>query len=128
MIKEVITIEQMMMPTFEEERPAKNLTKDVSIRIRTDPQLRDKLKTLSEKSGLSKSAVIRILIDGAKLREMPPLDYHKMTAELHAIGNNLNQIAHVANATGRIDAVGYMANVSALNAALYQIKTAVMRG
>ena len=104
------------------------MPKDVSIRIRTDPQLRDKLKTLSEKSGLSKSAVIRILIDGAKLREMPPLDYHKMTGELHAIGNNLNQIARVANATGQIDATGYMANVSALNAALYQIKTAVMTG
>ena len=103
------------------------MVKDVSIRIRTDPQLREKLKILSEKSGLSKSAVIRILIDGAKLKEMPPLDYHKMTAELHAIGNNMNQIARVANATGQIDAVGYRANVSALNAALYQIKTAVMR-
>ena len=128
MIKEVITIEQMMLPTFETERPDENMTKDISIRIRTDPRLRDKLKTLSEKSGLSRSAVIRILIDGAKIREMPPLDYHKMTAELHAIGNNLNQIARVANASGLIDAAGYMANVSALNAALYQIKTAVMRG
>jgi len=128
MIKEVITIEQMIMPSFEKERPSENMTKDVSIRIRTNPRLRDKLKTLSEKSGLSKSAVIRILIDGARLREMPPLDYHRMTAELHAIGNNLNQIARVANASGLIDAAGYMANVSALNAALYQIKTAVIRG
>ena len=59
-----------------------------------------------------------VVVDG--LREV--------LTELRRIGNNLNQIARVANATGQIDAVGYMANVSALNTALYQIKTAVMRG
>ena len=104
------------------------MTKKKMCAYRMDTATLEKLALLSEKSGLSKSAVIRILIGGGKLREMPSLDYHKMTAELHAIGNNLNQIARAANAAGQIDAAGYMAHVSALNAALYQIKAAVMGG
>ena len=53
-------------------------------------------------SGLSVSALIRKLIAGAQLRARPPDQYAGMLRELSAIGNNINQIAHWANARGDI--------------------------
>ena len=49
-------------------------------------------------SGLSTSAHIRKIIMGAQLRPRPPDTYSKLLRELSAIGNNINQIAHWANA------------------------------
>ena len=53
-------------------------------------------------TGLSVSALIRQLIAGAQLRPRPPDQYAGMLRELSAIGNNINQIAHWANARGDI--------------------------
>ena len=53
--------------------------------------------------GLSKSAYLRKLLHGYKPKTLPPLDYVRMMKELKQIGNNLNQIAFVANSTGTID-------------------------
>jgi hypothetical protein len=47
---------------------------------------------------LSVSALIRQLIAGAQLRARPPDQYATLLRELSAIGNNINQIAHWANA------------------------------
>jgi len=52
------------------------------------------------KTGLSREAYIRQLMNGYAPREMPPPDYHGMMRELNAIGNNIHQIAARANATG----------------------------
>ena len=52
------------------------------------------------KTGLSREAYIRQLMNGYTPKERPPLDYHEMMKELHAIGNRMNQIAARANATG----------------------------
>ena len=49
-------------------------------------------------SGLSTSAVIRKLVMGVQLRPRPPDQYAALLRELSAIGNNINQIAHWANA------------------------------
>ena len=49
-------------------------------------------------TGLSVSALIRQLIAGAQLRARPPDQYAALLRELSAIGNNINQIAHWANA------------------------------
>ncbi len=79
----------------------KQITKRQHLRL--DPGTRRRLEMLAEKSGKSMSAVVRLLIEGSAIREMPTADYHAMAAELHAIGNNLNQIARIANITGQID-------------------------
>ena len=57
--------------------------------------------------GLSKSAYLRKLLHGYKPKTLPPLDYFRMMKELKQIGNNLNQIAFVANSTGTIDGHEY---------------------
>ena len=49
-------------------------------------------------SGLSASAVIRQILAGVQLRPRPPDEYTRLLRELSAIGNNVNQIAHWANA------------------------------
>ena len=59
------------------------------------------MKALAAASGRSMSAVVRQLIDGAELRQIPPADYLEMTRQLNAIGNNLNQLTRIANASGQ---------------------------
>lgn len=60
------------------------------------------LKGLSEKSGLKVDPLIRALIMGQGIRAKPPEEYHLILRELSAIGNNINQIARVANTNGNI--------------------------
>jgi antitoxin component of RelBE/YafQ-DinJ toxin-antitoxin module len=98
---------------------------DRIFKMRIDPAIENKLQELSQKSGLKKSAVVRALITGGAIREPPPLDYRAMTAQLRAIGSNMNQIAHVANATGQADRREYKENAAALHRALVNIMRAV---
>lgn len=85
-----------------------------------------KLKDLSKRTGQSISSVIRNLITNSVLHEMPSADFHSMTAELHAIGVNLNQIARVANATGNPDAAAYRVDADALAECLHAVRMAVL--
>lgn len=73
-----------------------------------------------EKSGLSKSQYMRQLINGYKIKELPPLDYYNLIRELNAIGNNLNQIARIANSIGEIDERMYMQVIEELRT--FQLK------
>ena len=83
------------------------------------------LKIQVKKSGLSQEAYIRSLINGYIPRELPPLDYHSMIRELHAIGNNLNQIAAKVNTTGHIDTPEFKREAAHLNNILLMIRKAV---
>ena len=76
--------------------------------------------------GLSKSGYIRQLIVGYEPRESPPADYFAMIRELKGIGNNLNQLAFMANATGLIDEAAYYENVIHLRDSLRRIEQAVV--
>lgn len=49
-------------------------------------------------SGLNASAFVRKSILGVELRPRPPDEVAALVRELHAIGNNANQIAYWANA------------------------------
>lgn len=51
-------------------------------------------------TGLKVDPFIRQLIMGVKLRPRPPDTYAALLRELSAIGNNINQLAHQANARG----------------------------
>ena len=51
-------------------------------------------------TGLNANAHIRKLIMGENLRPRPPDTYAALLRELSAIGNNVNQLAHQANARG----------------------------
>ncbi len=52
----------------------------VIFNFRMDAATRAKLQALSRKSGQPMSAVLRMLIHGTTVKEMPPMDYHKMNA------------------------------------------------
>lgn len=60
------------------------------------------LKRLSETCGLKLEPTIRSLIMGADLKPRPPEVYAELLRQVAAIGNNINQIARVANGTGRV--------------------------
>ena len=55
-----------------------------------------------ELSGLSTSALIRHTITGIEIRPRPPDTYAALLRELSGIGNNINQLAHWANARGSV--------------------------
>lgn len=75
-------------------------TKRITVRL-TDKEYA-KLREMSETSGLKMEPVIRKLLVGYEIRPRPNTTYIKLIKELSAVGNNLNQIAHLANATGKI--------------------------
>ena len=61
------------------------------------------LKRLSDKSGLKVDPLIRALIMEREIRAKPSEEYRLILRELSAIGNNINQIARVANTNGCVD-------------------------
>ena len=100
-------------------------TRNRTILLRlTDDELAH-LRTLVAKSGLSQEAYLRSLITGLRPRDKPPPDYLAMMRELHAIGNNLNQIAAKLHTLGVLDAGRYDDEVRRLAAALVRITAAV---
>ena len=82
-------------------------------------------RTAVKQSGLTQETFLRQLITGYIPCPAPPLDYHKMIQELNAIGNNLNQIAAVANSKGYINIEEYRQAISALRNSLTNIQKAV---
>ena len=60
------------------------------------------LKKQAELAGMGLDPFIRSLIAGVQLRPRPPDEYTRLLRELSAIGNNINQIAHWANAARSI--------------------------
>jgi len=83
------------------------------------------LHTSAKKAGLSQENYLRFLINGYVPKELPPPDYFSMMRELHAIGNNLNQIAAKANATGHIDKTVFQFEANRLRKAVLDIQAAV---
>ena len=80
---------------------------------------------MAEASGRSMSAVVRQLIDGSELRQIPPADYLEMVRQPHAIGNNLNRIARVANASGQPPGNLYEQAAAHLRQSILAIRRAV---
>lgn len=78
-----------------------------------------------KQSGLTQETFLRQLITGYVPRPAPPMDYHRMIRELNSIGNNLNQIAAVANSNGYINIEEYRQAISALRNSLTNIQKAV---
>ena len=59
------------------------------LRLNQDEQ--ERLRYLSKSTGLNQEQVLR-----------PTADYIKMSRQIAALGNNLNQLAHIANASGKV--------------------------
>lgn len=95
-------------------------TKTIKVRL-----TEDELKSLNEKvklTGLSRENYIRALIEGHDINALPLDTFHTVIFHLRHIGSNLNQIARVANTTGKIDTQGYKENVKNLNKEILEIR------
>jgi hypothetical protein len=71
-----------------------------TITLRLNEEEYDHLKQQTAASGLKMEPMLRQLILGVDLRPRPPDTYAALLRELSAIGNNVNQLAHQANARG----------------------------
>lgn len=86
----------------------------------------EKFNLLCEKYHVTKTQMIRSLIN----QTTPPLPNKEMDEvinQLRYIGNNLNQIARSANASGEIDTLAYGQNVDMLYGVIVEIKEAISR-
>ena len=79
-----------------------------------------------KRSGLSREAYLRHLINGLIPQNAPPPDYFTMMRELHSIGNNLNQIAQKANVLNVIDVKRYDEAVRLFEMTVKKITNAVI--
>jgi hypothetical protein len=76
------------------------------ITFRMTPGEKAHLRKQAANSGLNTESFIRSAIAGQKITPKTPEQWTEILRELAAIGNNLNQIARVANATGVADICG----------------------
>ena len=98
----------------------------IEIKVRLNRKESEMLNKRVKKSGLSREAYIRHLINGSIPRDAPPSDYFSMMKELYHIGNNLNQIAQKAHVLNVIDVQRYDASVRQFEAVVKQITKAVV--
>ena len=73
------------------------------VEVRLSDAEESKLHELMNGTGFNASQIIRSLIIGAEIKTRPPDIMPKVYRELSAIGNNINQIARVANHSQRVD-------------------------
>ena len=76
--------------------------RNVHIQFWLDKKEAEAFQKKVKKSGLSREAYLRHLVNGLEPQDAPPPDYYAMMRELHGIGNNLNQIAKRVNSTGNL--------------------------
>lgn len=102
------------------------IKRNVEIKVRLSRKEAETLNKRVKKSGISREAYIRHLIEGSVPREAPPPDYYAMMREIYAIGKNFNQIAQKAHVLNVMDAQRYDAEVRKLEAAIKTITEAVV--
>ncbi|MBQ5959606.1 MAG: plasmid mobilization relaxosome protein MobC [Firmicutes bacterium] len=86
--------------------------KQINLRLSADEY--DRLKKDVMKSGLTVQTYLRLLIRQIQPKEMPSADLINVLKSLQRIGNNMNQIAIVANSKGFVDTEAYWENVERL--------------
>ena len=76
--------------------------RDNAVIVRLTKSEKQILKKKSKDCCMKMEPFIRKLIIGAEIRARPPTEYIRLVHEINAIGNNINQIAHIANTERRI--------------------------
>lgn len=85
------------------------------------------LKTRSGAVGMNASDYIRKLLVGYKPKEKPSEEFYVAIKNIRAIGNNINQIARMANARGVVDMLRFNKEVDKLNQLIIDIKNKYLR-
>lgn len=78
------------------------MDRNTAVLVRLSQKEKEHLKAQAAACALKMEPYIRKLIMGKEVRPRPPDEYVKLLREINAIGNNINQIAHIANAEHRI--------------------------
>lgn len=100
------------------------MSREIKVTFRLNEEEWRQLKADVRRTGLSQEAYLRLLISSQRPKELPPIEYHELLRQLHAIGVNMNQIAARANRTGFFLAEEYDENTKALRKAVLEIQTA----
>ncbi len=79
-------------------------TRNVPILFRLNESEAEYLNRLVARSGYSREAFLRSMVQGYQLCERPEPQFYQIMRELSAIGNRVNQLAAKANALDFIDA------------------------
>ena len=81
-----------------------------AVLVRLTEKQKKKLLDNSTACGMKMEPFIRKLIEGVEIRAKPTENYLNLIREINAIGNNINQIAHIANAQKYADKeqIGYI--------------------
>lgn len=100
--------------------------RNVHIQFWLDKKEAEALQKRVKKSGLSREAYLRHLVNGLVPQDSPPPDYYAMMRELHGIGNNLNQIAVKAHTLNVLDVQRYDETCRKIDTAIKKITEAVI--
>ena len=100
--------------------------RNVPIMFRLNRKEAEVLEKRVKKSGISREAYLRHLINGVVPKDAPPPGYYSMMRELHKVGNNLNQIAQKAHTLNVIDVKRYDETVKEYERVVQTIVEAVV--
>lgn len=78
------------------------MDRTTAVLVRLSEKEKEHLKSQAAACALKMEPYIRKLIMGKEVRPRPPDEYVKLLREINAIGNNINQISHIANAEQHI--------------------------
>ena len=78
------------------------MDRNTAVLVRLSPKEKEHLRAQAAACALKMEPYIRKLIMGNIIRPRPPDKYVRLLREINAIGNNINQIAHIANAERHI--------------------------
>lgn len=78
------------------------MDRTTAVLVRLSEKEKEHLKSQAAACALKMEPYIRKLIMGKEVRPRPPDEYVKLLRDINAIGNNINQIAHIANAEQHI--------------------------
>lgn len=96
--------------------------REKQIVFRTTYEEYKEIKFRAEKVGLNLSDYIRSRAIGYEPREKPPRDFYDAIKQIRAVGNNINQIARIANDTGRLDEITCKKQFDVLNDLIIELK------
>ena len=97
-----------------------------SIKVRLYESEMETLEKNAKKAGLPKETYIRMYINGHVPKANPDEVFWSTMRQLYGIGNNMDQIARIANATGNIDADKYNRNFEKLCEVITKIDEAML--
>lgn len=100
--------------------------RNVHIQFWLDKKEAEAFQKKVKRSGLSREAYLRHLVNGLEPQDALPPDYYAMMRELHGIGNNLNQIAVKAHTLNVLDVQRYDKACRKIDTAIKKITEAVI--